>query len=71
MTIDDGDQLPLDVEAAAPGCRLVTVRVARPRCPNCFSHRLHCEGSREAGDGSLTRYSRCRACGTTFKIVLE
>ncbi len=45
--------------------------VERPRCPACGCVRFTCDGTRPNGDGTQTRYARCRGCGKKVFIVLE
>jgi len=44
--------------------------VRRPRCI-CGSVKLKSYATRRNGDGSLTRYTRCRACGRRLILVVE
>ena len=43
----------------------------RPRCPLCNSYRLRSYKTVANGDGTLTRYSKCRDCGTRLILVVE
>lgn len=53
--------------------RLRYVRVTRPQCPvpTCRSFDLHCYRTMPEQEGTLTRYTQCRACGARFIVVLE
>jgi hypothetical protein len=65
---------PQDVVEAKRPRRLVTVTLARPRCPHCGCIRLHKYRSiRDQGDGSALWWVRCTAddCGQHFRVLLE
>ena len=42
-----------------------------PRCPACNSTKLRAYRTSRHGDDSLTRHSKCLACGQRLLIVLE
>jgi ribosomal protein L40E len=60
-----------DIFPPAPGCRLQTIVVMRPRCPKCESVDLRNNRTIDQGDGSQLRYTICRQCGERFKIALN
>jgi hypothetical protein len=71
---DDGDHPGEDMVQAKRPRRLVTVTLARPRCPRCGCIRLHKYRSiRDQGDGSALWWVRCTAdgCGQRFRVLLE
>jgi DNA-directed RNA polymerase subunit RPC12/RpoP len=41
------------------------------RCPACGSPRLRAYRTSRHGDDSVTRYTRCQACGEKFFLILE
>ncbi len=47
------------------------VHFTRPRCPVCGSVKLRAYRTIRNGDGSLTRYSRCKDCETKLIVVVE
>jgi DNA-directed RNA polymerase subunit M/transcription elongation factor TFIIS len=47
------------------------VYTQRPRCPICGSPRLKAYKTRKNGDDSVTRYSKCLACGRRLILVVE
>lgn len=47
------------------------IYIERPRCPACLSTDVKVYGTLDQGDGSLLRYTRCRACKTKFKVIAE
>jgi hypothetical protein len=50
----------------------VYIYYRRPRCPDCNSVRLKSYSSKDNGDGSRMKYSRCLDCGRRrLKIVAE
>ena len=51
--------------------RLPMVFVERIRCPRCCSKALTTTHSRAQGDGSVLRYTKCRDCHGTFKVIIE
>jgi DNA-directed RNA polymerase subunit RPC12/RpoP len=47
------------------------VFVERPRCPACGSSRLQTYRTTQNGDSTVTRHSRCLACGQRLFVVVE
>ncbi len=47
------------------------IYVTRPRCSDCGSVKLRAYRSQPNGDGSLTRYAKCKDCGARFVLVVE
>ena len=56
-----------DATDATP--RYVYVRL--PRCPRCDSTRLVAQRSVDNGDGTRTKYTKCRDCGKNTILILE
>lgn len=56
----------------APGSRLWTIVVAEPACRRCGGSNLKTLRTLpDAGDGSVSRLTRCRDCGETFVVLRE
>jgi hypothetical protein len=51
--------------------KLRYVFVARPRCPACNSLKVTSYRTLKNGDGSLTRYAKCRDCRWKFLVVVD
>lgn len=49
----------------------VYISVKRPRCPRCGGVKLRTYKSIDNGDGSVTRYSRCRDCDRRMILIVE
>ena len=47
------------------------IEVLRPRCPRCYSVRLHRDGGIREGDGSYRRYVHCLECGLKAFVVIQ
>ena len=49
----------------------IYVYARRVRCPSCNSPSLRVQRSVDNGDGSRTRYSKCRDCGANVVLIIE
>jgi DNA-directed RNA polymerase subunit M/transcription elongation factor TFIIS len=47
------------------------VFVTRPTCPLCGGESYDRSRTDSSGDGSSTKYCRCRHCDGLFKIIIE
>jgi transposase-like protein len=50
---------------------VLEIHIERTRCPACLSTNVKVYGTIDQGDGSLLRYTRCRACATKFRVIAE
>lgn len=47
------------------------VWVVKLHCPECFSTDLKTQHSEKSADGSVTRATKCKACGWNFVAIIE
>ena len=69
MNLDGADIIGDIVTATDRGLPVVMYR--RPRCPECGSTQHKARRTKKLEDGSLFRYTTCKACETNFGILAE